>query len=287
MSERDLNMTRAKISPEESTTRTGKSRHSRSNPNDPRRTNGRSISVVVQPKFPWYFGLKAGIDFVIALFLLAVSLPVIVVAGILVKLTSKGPVFYQQTRLGKNGREFTVFKLRTMIHNAEATTGAVWAKSIDPRITRIGMILRRTHIDEFPQFLNVIFGQMSLIGPRPERPEFAEHLEWKFPLYFNRLLVRPGISGIAQLNLPPDSDIEGVRTKLIHDLYYVQHVNPWLDARIFAVTAWVFFKSIFQCIGMFSVLPGKKRVVARMADIVELELKRVEPQSEQMAEARD
>jgi len=263
-------MKRTSLPAEESTTRSGKFLHSGSTPNDSRKYNGRSIPVVVQPKFQWYLGLKTCIDFVIALILLIVTIPAIVVAGVLIKLTSKGPVFYQQTRLGKNGRELRIFKLRTMVQNAEATTGAVWAKPGDPRITRVGKLLRKTHVDEFPQFLNVVFGQMSLIGPRPERPEIVEQLEWKLPLYRNRLLVRPGITGMAQLTLPPDSDIEGVRTKLIHDLYYVEHVNPWLDARIFAFTVWVFFKSIFQCVRMFFGLPGKNRVAKGMADIVEL-----------------
>ncbi len=263
-------MTRAGISPEESTTRSGKSLHSGSTQNDSRKYNGRSIPDEVQPKFQWYLGLKACIDLMIALFLLVMAIPAIVIAGILMKLTSKGPMFYLQTRLGKNGREIKIFKLRTMVQNAEATTGAVWAIPDDPRITRVGKILRMTHVDEFPQLLNVIFGQMSLIGPRPERPEIAEQLEWRLPLYRNRLLVRPGITGIAQLNLPPDSDIESVRSKLIHDLFYVQHVNPWLDARIFAFTIWVFFKSIFQCLRMFFGPPGKNRVEEEMAGIVEL-----------------
>jgi lipopolysaccharide/colanic/teichoic acid biosynthesis glycosyltransferase len=230
-------MTRARISPEETTTRSGEFLHSVGTPNASRRDNGQSIPDVVQPKYPWYLGLKACIDLVIALIMFVMAIPAIVVAGILIKLTSKGPVFYLQARLGKNGCEIKIFKLRTMIHNAETTTGAVWEKPDDPRITRVGKFLRMTYVDEFPQFLNVIFGQMSLIGPRPERPEIAEQLEWKLPLYRNRLRVRPGITGIAQLNLPSDSDIEGVRIKLIHDLYYVQHVNPWLDARILAFTA--------------------------------------------------
>ena len=207
---------------------------------------GQADAFPVQPKCQWYFIFKAIFDFLAALVLLILTFPVMLIAGIVVKLTSQGPILYSQTRLGKDGREFKMFKLRTMIQDAESGTGAVWAVANDPRITPFGKFLRRSHIDEFPQLMNVLLGQMSLVGPRPERPEFADELEGELPHYYNRLLVRPGITGVAQLNLPPDSDIDGVRKKLVHDLYYVHNVNPWLDFKILASTAFDFTKTAFK-----------------------------------------
>ncbi|MGH7128862.1 MAG: sugar transferase, partial [Planctomycetaceae bacterium] len=154
------------------------------------------------PKHAWYLWVRPVMDFGAALVLLLLVAPVVLAAALLVKLTSRGPAFYLQTRLGRNGREFRLLKLRTMVHNAEALTGAVWAQKNDPRVTRVGNVLRNTHIDEFPQLLNVLLGHMSLVGPRPERPEIVAGLEWKLPNYRDRLHVRPGITGIAQLNLP-------------------------------------------------------------------------------------
>lgn len=177
----------------------------------------------------WYLPLKSLIDFVLGLILLVVLSPVILTAAALIKLTSKGPAFYLQTRVGKDGRLFKIIKLRSMRHDAEARTGAVWSTFNDDRVTPVGRVLRATHIDEFPQLINVIMGDMSLVGPRPERPEFVRTLEMQIDHYSCRLLVRPGITGIAQLRLPPDSDLNSVRNKLEFDLYYVRHMNPWLD----------------------------------------------------------
>lgn len=188
----------------------------------------------------WYLPVKFCLDWLGALVLLILTAPFTFLGIFLIKLTSPGPAFYLQTRLGQNNTKYKVIKLRTMIHNAEAKTGAVWSQAGDPRVTNIGRILRKTHIDEFPQLINVLLGQMSLVGPRPERPEIALKLAWNLDHYEDRTLVKPGITGLAQLRLPPDSDMEGVRRKLACDLYYVKEVSPWLDLRIFVFTGWLF-----------------------------------------------
>lgn len=188
--------------------------------------------AVIQVLKPRYLGVKASAEYVGAAVLLVLLLPVVIVAAAATKLTSRGPAFYRQTRVGRGGRAFRIWKVRTMVHDAESGTGAVWSQKGDPRVTRVGWFLRATHIDEFPQLLNVLSGDMALIGPRPERPEFVSHLEWKLPGYRQRLRLRPGITGLAQLLLPPDSGLESVREKLVHDLYYVRHVSLWLDLRI-------------------------------------------------------
>jgi lipopolysaccharide/colanic/teichoic acid biosynthesis glycosyltransferase len=185
----------------------------------------------------WYRHTKAVTDFTLAALLSILALPVVLIAALLVKLTSRGPAFYTQTRVGQQGRLFTIYKLRTMIHNCESLTGPRWAIPGDPRITRVGWFLRVTHLDELPQLLNVLRGEMSLIGPRPERPEFVAELERALPAYWQRLQVRPGVTGLAQVQLPPDTDVNSVRRKLAHDLYYIQHLGPWLDLRLLIATA--------------------------------------------------
>lgn len=205
-------------------------------------------SCAISPTHRWYLRWKRLADFLLAAILLTLLGPVILGAAILVKVTSRGSAFYSQTRLGKDGRQFRIYKLRSMVHNAESRTGAVWSGANDPRVTPVGRVLRDTHIDEFPQLINVLLGQMSLVGPRPERPEIAERLNWELPLYRDRLKVAPGIAGLAQLRLPPDTDLESVRRKLEHDLYYVCRVNPWLDARIVAFTGLLFLRSLLQTV---------------------------------------
>jgi len=176
-------------------------------------------------------------DLVVALLLLILCGPIILLAALLVKLTSRGPAFYTQTRMGLNGQPFTIYKLRTMRHDCEKRTGACWSKPGDPRVTFLGRILRATHIDELPQLINVLRREMSLVGPRPERPEFLPELERHLPHYRHRLAVRPGITGLAQLQLPPDTCIQSVRLKLAYDCHYVKHVSLWLDLRIMLATA--------------------------------------------------
>ncbi|MEX2286735.1 MAG: sugar transferase [Planctomycetaceae bacterium] len=179
----------------------------------------------------------------------------ILVAGLIVKLTSPGPALYWQTRVGLRGREFRLCKIRTMVANAEAFSGPVWATSDDIRITPFGAFLRNTHIDELPQLVHVLFGRMSLVGPRPERPEFVNRLQWEFNHYNDRVNVRPGITGLAQLRLPPDSTIENVGPKLEYDLYYVRNVNPWLDLRILFFTAVQAIGRIFEMAWSLLALP--------------------------------
>jgi lipopolysaccharide/colanic/teichoic acid biosynthesis glycosyltransferase len=195
---------------------------------------GRAVS----PYSGWYLPVKAAVDLVLGSLLLIVTIPVMTIAALLIKLTSRGPIFYCQVRLGKDGVPYTLYKLRTMVDKAEALTGPVWSSKDDARVTTLGKLLRKTHIDEFPQLWNVICGQMSLIGPRPERPEFVAKLDWEIPCYRERLNVRPGITGLAQVRLPPDTDIESVRRKIVYDVYYVKNVSPWLDLRLLFVTGW-------------------------------------------------
>ncbi len=184
----------------------------------------------------WYLSCKRVIDFVLAAVILVATAPLIGLACLLVKLTSRGPVFYTQVRLGLGGLPFSIVKIRTMVHECEKLSGPRWASARDPRITRVGRFLRRTHIDELPQLWNVLCGHMSLVGPRPERPEFVPQLEQVIPYYRDRLLVRPGLSGLAQVQLPPDTDLLSVRRKLACDLYYVRYIGLALDLKIMVAT---------------------------------------------------
>ena len=176
------------------------------------------------------------IDLVLATLFIVVAAPIIAVCAGLIRITSRGPAFYSQTRLGRLGRPFRIHKLRTMTHNCEKTSGARWATRNDPRITPIGKVLRLTHLDELPQLWNVLRGDMSLVGPRPERPEFIPMLEKTIPHYRERMLVRPGVTGLAQVYLPPDTDIPSVRKKLQYDLCYLRTMGLWLDLRLMAAT---------------------------------------------------
>ena len=168
----------------------------------------------------------------IALLLLVVFAPVMLVVAILVKMTSPGPVFHRQTRVGLNGELFTLYKFRSMYFDAEARTGAVWATKDDPRITPTGKWIRRLRFDELPQLLNVIRNQMALVGPRPERPEFVEALMEKIPFYNFRHCVKPGITGWAQINFKYGDTIEDSITKLEYDLYYIKNLAVSLDMYI-------------------------------------------------------
>jgi lipopolysaccharide/colanic/teichoic acid biosynthesis glycosyltransferase len=184
-----------------------------------------------------YFLLKRGLDCVLATTLLVLSAPVMLAAMALVKLTSRGPMTYTQTRVGFAGRPFTIYKIRTMIHNCESLTGPRWAVPDDPRVTPVGVVLRKLHLDELPQLVNVLLGEMSLVGPRPERPEFVTKLEREIPHYPARHAVVPGITGLAQLHLPPDTEVAHVERKLRYDLYYARHFCLQMDLRILLGTA--------------------------------------------------
>ena len=189
-----------------------------------------------------YFSKKAIFDRALAGLLLIPGLPVIGLLVLLVRLTSRGPGIYGQVRTGQYGRTFTMYKIRTMKHDAEAASGPVWTQARDPRITLLGAVLRNLHLDELPQLLNVLKGEMSLVGPRPERPEFVHVLAEAIPGYRSRLSVPPGVTGLAQLNLPPDSDLISVRRKLVLDREYVAHAGLLLDLRLLMCTFLRLFK---------------------------------------------
>lgn len=193
---------------------------------------GESSAETAQSADQAYLLCKLAGEWILSLLLLITSIPLILCVAILVKLTSSGPVFYCQFRLGKGGKTYRVYKIRTMLHECEGAAGAVWAVQDDPRVTAIGRFLRETHIDELPQLWNVLRGEMSLIGPRPERPEIASQLEKYVFSYRQRLVVRPGMTGLAQLRLPADSDVDGVKRKLSHDLYYIRHRGFLLDLQV-------------------------------------------------------
>jgi lipopolysaccharide/colanic/teichoic acid biosynthesis glycosyltransferase len=191
-----------------------------------------------------------------ALVLLILTAPLILLAALLVKLTSRGPVFYSQIRLGRGGRPYRIYKIRTMTHNCESTTGAMWCKAGDSRITAVGGFLRRTHLDELPQLWNVLRGDMSMVGPRPERPEFVPKLAQAIPAYRERLLVRPGITGLAQVQLAPDTDLNSVRRKLAFDLYYVENAGLSLDLRLMLCTALSMIGVPFSVAGKLCFVPS-------------------------------
>ncbi len=183
-----------------------------------------------------YFQWKDIIDWGLAAILLIPGLPIIGLMVLLVRLTSQGPGIYRQIRVGKDGRAFTMYKIRTMRHDAEAGSGPVWPKTRDPRVTGVGRVLRKLHLDEFPQLFNVLKGEMSLIGPRPERPEFVRVLAREIPGYLKRLSVRPGITGLAQINFGPDTDLASVQRKLVLDTEYIRRGGLFLDIRMLVYT---------------------------------------------------
>ncbi len=263
--------------------RDGIARHTVGTPRD--RPDDPALPTEIVPRYRWYLNCKVALDLVAAFLLLIPCLPVIALAAVCVKLTSRGPAFYSQTRVGLDGKTFRIYKLRTMREDAEAETGAVWSSTNDPRITPLGKLLRELHIDEFPQLLNVLMCQMSLIGPRPERPEFVDSLEWKIPEYRLRLTVRPGVTGIAQLNLPPDTDLESVRKKLVHDVYYIRYCSPWLDAKIVYFTGWMLFTSIFMWTLRLFLIPGRDEVTSEVAKLAHAE-SQLRGESENLPESR-
>ncbi len=218
----------------------------------------------------WYRPFKRLGDTLLAFVLLVLALPVLIVAAILVKLTSRGPAFYSQTRVGLNGQHFRIHKLRTMRHDCERLSGARWATTDDPRITALGRILRKTHLDELPQLWNVLQGDMSLVGPRPERPELTPSLERNVPRYRERLQVRPGMTGLAQLQLPPDTDLASVRRKLTCDLHYVERCGLGLDLAILIGTACYLARMPFSLVSRILHLPRVEEIGPSYPDLVPL-----------------
>ena len=181
-------------------------------------------------------GMKRFFDFLFSFISILVLSPFFVFIGAIIKLSSKGPIIYSQERLGFKGKPYQIYKFRSMVVNAEEKSGPVWTSDDDPRITSIGKILRKYRIDELPQLINVVLGQMSLIGPRPERPYFTKKLKEKFPLYERRFRVRPGITGWSQIKHPSDLKEEDVRQKLRYDFYYIENLSLNLDLKILIST---------------------------------------------------
>jgi lipopolysaccharide/colanic/teichoic acid biosynthesis glycosyltransferase len=179
---------------------------------------------------------KRTLDLVISFIGLIFFGPIILLVGMFIKFNSPGPVFYKQERVGKNSKTFLMYKLRTMIKDAEAKTGPVWAKRNDSRITGMGYFLRRSHIDELPQLFNVLKGEMSLVGPRPERPEIIEKFNHLIPNYEKKLSIKPGITGYAQIRHKYDETLRDVKTKLKYELFYIQRMCLMLDLKILLVT---------------------------------------------------
>jgi len=173
--------------------------------------------------------LQRALNLVLATTLLVLTALLVAVCALVVRLTSRGPAFYSQQRVGQFGRVFTIYKLRTMYHQCERLTGPTWSVPGDPRVTPFGRILRAAHLDELPQLVNVLRGQMSLVGPRPERPEIAGQLNRQIEDYDARSAVLPGITGHAQVYLPPDTTVADVRDKILLDRYYLGRLSVWFD----------------------------------------------------------
>ena len=182
----------------------------------------RPSTVKLQSIYSWLFAFLG----------VALTWPLMILVALLIKLTSRGPVLYRQERVGLNGLRFRLYKFRSMRTDAEAETGAVWATRNDPRVTFLGRWLRKLHLDELPQFFNVLKGEMLLVGPRPERPEFIQRLSENIPFYRQRLCIKPGITGWAQINHKYGDSIEDTIAKLEYDLYYIKNMSLTLDAYV-------------------------------------------------------
>ena len=189
-------------------------------------SGGRRLSSIAKRLF----------DLAISLLLLLLTTPLILLTALLVKLESRGPAFFRQRRIGLYGQPFDILKLRSMRQDAEVGGQAVWAQRDDPRVTRVGAVIRKLRIDELPQAWSVLKGEMSFVGPRPERPQFVADLEARLPYYAERHVVKPGITGWAQVNYPYGASIEDARQKLEYDLYYAKNYTPFLDLLILLQT---------------------------------------------------
>lgn len=196
------------------------------------------ISNLAETNRGLFLNLKRAGDVLGALFGLILASPVMLLVALAIKLDSRGPIFYSQVRLGERCRPFRIYKFRTMRVDAEAG-GAAWAQKNDPRITRIGRFLRKTRLDELPQLINVLKGDISIVGPRPERPEFVTKLKEKIPFYNRRHIVKPGLTGWAQVRYVYGASVEGSLEKLQYDLYYIKNRSVLLDIEIIVRTVWV------------------------------------------------
>ena len=194
------------------------------------------IDIMPELMPEWEKKLKRLSDISISLVILLVTLPLIILVAIAIKLDSPGPIFFKQERSGMGNKNFNIYKFRSMYKDAEKHTGPVWSQKDDPRVTRLGKIIRKLRIDEIPQMFNVLKGEMSLVGPRPERPYFVEQLSEQIPYYKRRLKVRPGITGWAQVKHKYDESIEDVKVKLRYDLFYIENMSLRMDIKILART---------------------------------------------------
>ena len=185
---------------------------------------------------------KRVIDIILSISALVILLPINFLIGLIIQITSEGGIFYTQTRLGLNGKRFTLIKFRTMHANSEKSTGPVWADRDDPRITTAGKFLRKYHLDEIPQLLNVLRSDMCIVGPRPERPHIINALIQDIPYYSHRLKVKPGITGWAQIMGVYDTSVSDVHNKLKHDFYYIENMSLFLDIKVIFLTAWAIFR---------------------------------------------
>ncbi|RMD99562.1 MAG: sugar transferase [Calditrichaeota bacterium] len=197
------------------------------------------IEILPQLMPAWEKRVKRLIDIVISVWVLCLGLPLWLLVALLIKLDSPGTILYKQERVGLNGKLFNIYKFRSMVQDAEKMTGPKWAEKDDPRITRVGKWIRKLRIDEIPQFWNVLKGEMSLVGPRPERPYFVKKLKKELPLYARRLRVRPGITGWAQIKGAYDTSIEDVKQKLQYDLFYLENMSLRMDLKILLNTIYV------------------------------------------------
>lgn len=194
------------------------------------------IDIMPELMPEWEKKLKRLSDIFISLLILMVTLPLNILVALAIKLDSRGPVFFKQERSGMGNKNFNIYKFRSMSQDAEKHTGPVWSQKDDPRVTRVGKLIRKLRIDEIPQMFNVLKGEMSLVGPRPERPYFVEQLSEQIPYYKRRLKVRPGITGWAQVKHKYDESIEDVKVKLRYDLFYIENMSLRMDIKILART---------------------------------------------------
>jgi len=203
---------------------------------------GAPLVVLLDDHLPkWQAQIKRLLDIFTALFVLVPFMPVWIIVGILIKLSDKGPAIYSQERIGKNSKPFIIYKFRSMYMDAEKRSGPQWATENDPRITPFGRFLRKSRIDEIPQLWNVLKGEMSVVGPRPERQFFIEMLSKEIPWYVKRLKMKPGITGWAQVKHKYDETIEDVKMKVMYDLYYFENMSILLDLKIIFQTILVVF----------------------------------------------
>ena len=196
------------------------------------------IEIMPHIMQPWEERAKRLMDILISIIILSLSAPVWIVVAIAIKLNSPGPLVFSQERVGKDGKVFRMHKFRSMFEDAEAKTGPVWATTNDPRVTSVGRFLRKTRLDEIPQFMDVLRGDMSLVGPRPERPHFVAQLAQEIPLYKRRLSVKPGITGWAQIKQGYDTSLDDVRSKVKYDLFYIENMSFRMDIKILLMTVY-------------------------------------------------